>query len=260
MARIQTLEQFRDYIKLKSGSPILQMEMTNTQIDQCIEDAVDYFCRYAYEEGSFLDYAILRLTSGVDEIPMTSAYDLRTNSYLTNVMDVYDFVVATGMDGINVMFSPTNILLYNEWVVRGNYPGGVGTLPDTGLTMSNYYTSMGYLKEIQNTFSKRYTINFLPGREVFKIVPTPSQDMTGVLQYYRRENAEFLYNHVHVKKLAVAKCQQLWSRFNIGMYDVTLPDGNRINYEAIFNMAREDEEKVMESIRLEAPPVDIMFG
>lgn len=260
MARIQTLEQFRDYVKLMCGMPVIQLEVDDMQIDQIIEDSIDIMCRYLYEEATYLDYAVVTLSAGVQEIPTSAVFDSRAGRYLTNVHDVYDFNVSFGLDGINTMFSPTNILLYDQYVNKGNYPGGPGGGYDTGMTMTNYHIAMGYLKEIQNTFSKRYTINYLPASDIFQVIPTPAQDLVGVLSFYRRETTENLYNHILMKQLVVAKTKKIWGGLNIGKYAATLPDGTTINYRDIYEQGKEEEEKILDRIDNEGAPCDFFIA
>jgi len=259
MARIRTLPQFRDYIKLNVGMPILNLEMTDPQIDQIIEDTVDIFCRYMYDEGAYMDYAIIRIPAGTNELPMGEVYDMKSGTYLSNIQDVYDFNLSFGAGGINTMFSPTNILLHDQYVNKGNYPGGTGSSPNVGLTMADYTISMTYLEEISNTFGKHYTVNWLPASEILQIVPTPNKDLVGVLMFYRREQTEYLYNHVHVKKLAIAKVKKLWSLI-LGKYNPVMPDGSTINYDNIYNQGKEEETEVMEAIRSESSPIDFFIA
>jgi hypothetical protein len=48
VAIINTLPAYRDYIKLRLGSPVINVELANEQIDQIIEDSVQDFHRYTY--------------------------------------------------------------------------------------------------------------------------------------------------------------------------------------------------------------------
>ncbi len=260
MAKIQTLAQFRDYVKKMCGMPVINMEVTDDQIDQIIEDSVDYFCRYMYDEGSYMDYAIITFSAGQTEVPMTSAYDERTGQYLSNIQDIYDFNVSMGYDGINTMFSPTHVLLHDQYVNKGNYPGGPSGGIDTGLSLTNYQISMMYLDEISNAFGKMYTLNWLPARESIQIVPTPNQNITGVISFYRRETTEYLYNHIHLKKLVVGRVKKLWGGLNLGKYNATLPDGITINYDNIYNQGKEEEQEAIESIRSESSPIDFFIA
>ena len=64
MAVIRTIEQMRDYIKLRLGMPIVNVEVTDTQMDQIIEDSIQDFHRYNYDEATFMDYAIVTFSAG----------------------------------------------------------------------------------------------------------------------------------------------------------------------------------------------------
>jgi hypothetical protein len=62
-----------------------------------------------------------------------------------------------------------------------------------------------------------------------------------------------------VKKLVVARAKVLWG-MQIGKYSMAMPDGSSINGFEIMNKGYEEEEKVMENIRLESEPCDFFHG
>ena len=264
MAKIVTLQQFKYYVKLRLGMPIVNLEVSDSQIEQIIEDCLDIFCRYMYEEGSYMDYAILNVSACQSEIPLSAAFDQRTGQNLTNIQDIYDYSLSFAADGINTLFSPTHVLLYDQFVNKGDYPGGPGTgvgviAGNTGLTLTNYQISMMYLKDIEMMFGKYYRISYINGLDVLKIVPTPVQNLTGVLMFYRRQMAVNLYNHPLVKRLVLAKTKQQWGN-NLGKYNATLPNGTTINYDRLIQQGLDEEEKVMDDIRSEGAPIDFYIA
>lgn len=262
MAKIQTLEQMRDYVKLMCGAPVVQIEVDDLQIDQCIEDSINILCRYLYNEASFFDYAIITIPSGTTKFHTSAMIDNRTGQVVENVQDIYDFQTSLSLGSINTMFSPANILLYEQYVTRSGYPGGshYGSGDGGMMVLSNYEISMSYLKEVENRFTRKYVLDLLPGSEMIIVNPTPKQDITGVLSLYKRETSEYLYNHVLLKKLVVSKVKQIWGGLTVGKYDVQLPDGARINYSNIYDQGVREEEKVMEEIKSEGSPVDFYIA
>ena len=65
--KIVTEDQFVEYLKLRLGAPVLNVEMTDDQFKQVIWDTIEDFRRYNYDEGSHTDYAIITLTAGQTE-------------------------------------------------------------------------------------------------------------------------------------------------------------------------------------------------
>jgi hypothetical protein len=252
MSKISTLQQFRSYILTKLGSPVINVEIDqSTQLNQVIEDSVQDFCRYNYGDASYLDYYIFSAMSGVSEYSMSSE----------NIEGVFDMSLSLGIDGINTLFSPSNSLLYSDFVRQGSIfsdSGGFGASP--GLILTTYTTAMEYLEQIRQTFGKMYTVRWLSGREKFLITPTPTDDLIGVIYLYRRETAENLYNHPLLKKLCVARAKIQWGT-NLKKYNVELPEGSvTINGSDIYQEGIDQEKEVLDQIKSESEPIDIIMG
>lgn len=254
MAKITSLLEMKNYVLTQLGFPVVNVEISDVQLEQAIYDTIQDFCRYNYDEGTYRDYFILQCTPGQSDYPLSSTRDYTTSALLSDVEFVWDFAVSFGFDGINTLFSPAHVLLYDQYVNQGAYPGGPGT-GGGGLMLANYYTSMQYLDIINEMFGKMYTADYLPGREVIRITPTPDQYVLGVLTVFRREQSNFLYNNPLVKKLATARAGVRWGR-NLSKYSGSLPDGLTINGEAIVSEYKEEEEKWFERIFDESSPPD----
>lgn len=256
MAKISTLAEMKMYVLTQLGYPVINIEISDIQLEQAIYDVCQDFCRYNYDEGTYRDYFMLQCSPGVQDYPLSSTYDYSTSALLDNVEFVWDFSVSFGFDGINTLFSPAHVLLYDQYVNQGAYPGGPGT-GGGGLILSNYYSSMSYLDTVNEMFGKMYSVDYLPGREVIRITPTPDTAVIGVLTVWRRENSNYLYNNPLVKKLAIARAGIRWGR-NLSKYGGPMPDGLTINADAIISEYKELEEKMMNAIWDESTPPDFL--
>lgn len=243
---ITTLEEMRDYIKLMLGFPTINVELKNEQIFQVIWDSAQIFWRYGYDESNYRDYAILTTTSGTDEYSLSGQ----------DIINVVDFDFSFGIDGINTLFSPTHTLLYKDWVVEGNYPGGPNS---GGMVLTGWTIGMNYLEEIRNTFGKMYTCYYRPNSQTVKIFPTPKENMTGILIVYKKESLANLYNHILFKELSVAKAKKLWG-FLLDKTNMQFPGGGTVNGAKIEAAGKEEEEKAIEKIKGESSPIDFMVG
>jgi hypothetical protein len=240
MARITNITDFKNYLKSMLGSPVITVELSEAQYENIIYDTIQDFQRYNYNEGSYKDYIVIDLSAG------QMYYDLSG----TNVEGIIDLYLSVGSQGnINVLFSPVNMLL------GGN--AGVMNLMQYG--MADYYSAMMYLREITNTFSVKYNLNYNPTQERLTVTPTPEEAMRGMLEVYKRETSENLYNHTLVKKLALARCKVLWGR-NIGKFAITLPGGGTMNGSEIRSEGEAEEEKLMNDISNESEPIDFFCG
>jgi len=252
----------KDYIKIMLGYPVVNVELADVNLEQIIEDSCQTFSRYVYEDGSYTDYITFTTSAGVADYYTSAIWNPATKSYLDNVQDVYDFSVAVGLDGINIMFTPTHILLHDQFVTQGAYPGGsMGALGvNDGLTLTNYTIAQMYIKEIDRLFGKQFRAKFIPGKEVIKIIPTPQDRYTGVLIVHRKLEDMYLYNHPIVKRLCTGKSKMLWGRFVMGKYGGTLPDGLTLNGDGIYDDGKQEYDKALEDCTKETEPPMFMVG
>jgi len=259
MAEITDLDGMKNYVLTMLGYPVINIELSDAQLEQCIEDSVMDFQRYNYDEGSYRDFFIFQTSANVSDYAVSSVTDYTTGETLDNVQHIWDFSVSFGMDGINTLFSPAHILLYNQYVEQGSYPGGPGYGSPGGLVLTTYQTAMIYLDMINEMFGKMYSVDYLPGRQVIRISPTPSSAVIGVLILWRKEYAHYLYNNPLVKKLALARAKKRWGS-NLNKYTGTLPDGLNINAQAIIDEGKEEEEKWLERMFDESEPPDFIVA
>lgn len=262
MAKITTLAGMKTYVKTMLGYPAINVELPDSTFNQVIEDACQTFARYNEGEGSYKDYVVFSTSAGQQDYPVSAIFNPATQSYIDNVQSVYDFSVAVGLDGINIMFTPSHILLHDQYVTQGAYPGGsMGALGvNDGLTLTNYVTSQMYIKEISNMFGKMYKIIYIPGKDVLRVSPVPNDKYTGVLALNRRSADVELYNHPIVKRLATGKCMQIWGGLVLNKYNGTLPDGMTINGAGIYEMGTKMYDAAEESCWRESAPSGFIFG
>jgi len=239
MARITTLAGMETYVLTKLGSPVIQIELSQGQLDQAIEDSVQYFQTHHTGEGNYRNYFGLSITNGV------SAYDVADR----NIEATIDTSLTFGENGINVLFSSTHSLLYEDWVIHGGYPGGPagGAYLDSGMALAGYEVAIQYLEDIKDFFNRVYHAQYSSARREILITPTPTATGILLVECFSRETAENLYNNEMVKALSVAEAKIQWGQ-NLRKYNMTLPSGGTINWSEILAEGREDKERLMERI------------
>ena len=244
MALITNEAEFIDYLKIMMGNPVTNVEVADVQFSTCIYDSVQQFQRYNYGEGNVRDALFINLSAGV------SAYQLPDN-----IDSIIDIQLSRAQNSINTLFSPQHTLLYGDWI-RGSYPSGPGDGGAAGLggamNMGNYFIQMTYLKEIEDTFTRKYICDLNPNTKIVNIKPTPNIDTLGVVFVHKKEDAINLYNNVLVKKLALAKARQLhaWALIK---YNLSLPGSGTIGGgNDLMARAVQDEKDTLEDMRLES--------
>lgn len=252
MARITTEEEFISYIKRMLGNPVINVEVADSNVSDCIYDAVQQFQRYNYGEGNIRDAIVLNLSAGVSRYNM-SAY---------NIDSVIDVKLSQGTNGISTLFTPQHHLLYQDWV-NGGYPGGGGgggaAALGGGMVLGNYVVQMTYLAEIEELFTRKYVADFHEASGMMNIRPTPNLDTVGLIFVYRKETAELLYNHPLVKQLAIAKVKKIWGR-NLGKTIIQIPGGGTFSGNEIKQEGIDEEKQTLEDMRLESDPLIMFVG
>jgi hypothetical protein len=253
MAKITNIVQMRDYIKTRLGWPVINVEVADIQFDQIIEDSAQDFNFLNYGEAAQIDYMLFSTSANVAEYSFSGQ----------NIAEIYDISISLPQDGINTMFTPTHMLLYEQFMTQGgSMPGAnnrMGGQSDSGIVLGGYDIAMMYLKEIKQHFGKMYSVRWNPNTESLRIFPTPTEAGTGLLYMYRKEWPENLYNHPLMKKLCVARGKMQWG-IHLKKYNVTLPDGMGITGTEMYSDGMAEEEKILDDIRLMSAPVDFFIG
>lgn len=253
MARITTLTDFRNYLKLTLGQPVILVEIADEQYDQIIEDSVQDFQRYTYGEATYRDVLTIAISAG------TSAYQLDPE-----VIDsVFDISLSHTMGDINQLFSPQHTLLYNDFINGsvlgiGGAAGGSAGLGGA-MSLASYDTAMIYLKEIEDHFARKYTADFNPNSGILRVWPTPNENSVALLQLFKKETAVNLYNNPLLKKLARARCMIQWA-YHLGKYSTQLAGSSTINYSMFLEKGEKDEAAALEAIRMESEPPIFLCG
>lgn len=238
----------RVYILRQLGYPVINIEVSDDQLMDIVYDTVQEVQRYLIDEGAYRDYIIFTTSANVANYPVANMVDGTGNSLSAlDLAGIYDFTVSFGMDGINTLFSPTHILLYNQYVEQGSYPGGPSTGSTGGLVLADYQIAMMYLDSINEMFGKYYVASWNDGLKSIYISPTPNMALTGVLNVYRKQMAINIYNNPLFKKLVVAKVKMMWGS-NLKKYSLTMPDGMSINGSEIYQEGKEDWDKWFERL------------
>jgi hypothetical protein len=247
---INSLSDMTIYIKRQLGWPVVNVEVADEQFDQIIEDSIQILHRYMYGDATYRDVLSIQLSANV------SAYQL--DSSIDSILEI----ASNSNNKINQLFTPQHTILYNQ-VQNGSLFGGAGngtTQNQGGATvMANYNIAMIYLKEISDFFEKKYTCSYNSNNNIMRVWPTPEETTVGMLTVWKKTDAIDLYNHVHMKKLCVAKTMRLWGRI-LGKNIINLPGGGTIDGRLMLEEGKEQELEVMDTIRMETESPVFVVG
>jgi len=245
---ITSLSDFRGYIKRQLGSPVLCVEIDDSQLNDVIYDSIQISVRYLYGEAAYKDYVAISLSAG------TSAYNLSAVDG-DCIEDVIDMEMTSMTGSLNSLFSLKNYAaadIFSQNLHDGSNWG-------QGMNLANFQSTLIYADEVNMALGRTYRTDYQSPSQILRIIPTPDENGVGLLQVYRKEKTLNLYNHILIKNLAVAKSMKLWG-LHLKKYQMTMPGGGTINGESIYQDGVREEEKAMEALKFESSPPDFFIG
>ncbi len=218
-----TLKNFRKYILRKLGSPVINVEIDDSQIDDAIDDAVQLFYESHYD-GVNLGYIFLSVTADEQDYTLDSK--------------IHDVIKILGSDSYNYADDP---LLIKESFQYGYYF-------DNDLISTEIWR-----QNIQNTrdyYNREILFDFNSASKHLHLLVNPEVDVSYALKVYRSElDLEDIYNDRWLKQYAVALAKKQWGGLNIGKYSgAALPGGATFNYSDILAQAEGEIEKLEEQL------------
>jgi len=278
MAKPGTRQELIDYALRKLGAPVLEINVADEQIDDLVDDTIQYFNERHYDgvERMYLKYKISQEdidrgkasgTTGVGIVTTTGTSTITgtatTFSFYenSNYIQVPDSVI--GIENIfkfdtsaisGGMFS----IKYQMFLNDLHYFGSVELL--------QYAMTKSYLEDIDHilTTDKQVRFNKRQNRLYLDIDwKAQKKDTYLVIECYRAlDPASFsqIYNDSFVKKYLAASLKKQWGQNLIKFQGVKLPGGTELNGRQLY----EDGERELEDIKqrmfseYEMPPLDLI--
>ena len=278
MAKPGTRQELIDYTLRKLGAPVLEINVADEQIDDLVDDTIQYFNERHYDgvERMYLKYKISQEdidrgkasgTTGVGIVTTTGTSTITgtatTFSFYenSNYIQVPDSVI--GIENIfkfdtsaisGGMFS----IKYQMFLNDLHYFGSVELL--------QYAMTKSYLEDIDHilTTDKQVRFNKRQNRLYLDIDwKEQKKDTYLVIECYRAlDPVSFsqIYNDSFVKKYLTASLKKQWGQNLIKFQGVKLPGGTELNGRQLY----EDGERELEDIKqrmfseYEMPPLDLI--
>lgn len=220
---IDTREKLREYVYSKLGKPLIQVEITDSQMDYIIDEVIQKFCDFSYD-GELVQYLKFNcqgrgeylLSPEVEEVTQINQSGLFYSGY-----DVNGYV---DQNLSNFILSTTGASL--SYLV---------TLSATrSLTSKFFGNSVNFEYN-----SHRHSINIL-------------QDFYGpllvecYLKYIPKERDK-IYDHQWIKAMCVAQAKVQWGG-NVGKYSQVLIGGASVNFDRIISEGKEEIQLLNEEL------------
>lgn len=274
MAKPSTRQGLIDYCLRQLGAPVLEINVADEQIDDLVDDAIQYFNERHYDgvEKMYLKYKITqedidrgraKNTDGVGIVTTTGSSSGTTfNFYETsNYIQVPDSVI--GIEKIfkfdtssisGGMFSIKYQLFLNDLYYFNS------------VELLQYAMVKTYLEDIDHllTTDKQVRFNKRQNRLYLDIDwGSESADNWLILECYRAlDPVDFskVYNDSFVKKYLTALIKRQWGQNLIKFQGVKLPGGIELNGRQIYDDAERELQDIKQRMTLEyeMPPLDMI--
>ncbi len=277
MAQPASRQELRDYCLRQLGAPVLEINLDDDQIDDAIDDALQYFrerhfngAEKMYLKHEFTDDDVTRFTTA-NETVTTAAPDAATWENRKNYLEIPEHVFGISkVYGISSNFVRNSLFgLNNQYYLMDlfSYTSGTG-LAFGGVDMVNYYMVKQHFETIDmiiNTGSLvQFRFNTRQDRLYIDIDPNRvTKDQWLLIECYRAlDPSTFteVFNDLFVKKYATALMKRSWGQNLIKFNGVTLPGGVSMNGRQLYDDALGEIAALMEDSisTYELPPLDMI--
>lgn len=233
MAQPTSRAEFKDYCLRKLGFPVIQINLSDEQIEDRIDEAIDFYRDYHYD-GSQLVYLKHQLTqTEIDQgwIPV--------DTNLLGITRIFDF--SSSVSGGSGMFNV-------------NYQFVLNNVNDiTGYSVQNYYMSMSHLQFLQEILVGKPMIRY--NRRIDKLYIDVDKGQMHEGMYLILEAYDIIDPDVYsdfwkdrwLQNYATVLIKENWGSA-ITKYDgMQMVGGTTFNGQQILSEAREDRQRMEEN-------------
>lgn len=235
MKRILTLNDMRLYIKEELGYPQLNVELTDTQLDHCIEKAVQMFSNVAYD-GEILKYI---------KFDCQGQGNYFVDPQIEEIIQICQSGIFVGSD-LNGLIDQN----------LSNY-----ILSTNGVALSYLVTLSSTRSLVDRYFGMSVNFEFNSHKGVLSIL----QNFKGPLLIEARckyipDEYDKIYDQEWVKAMSVAQARLMQSVVT-GKYNGSLINGAQINYSDIRSLAESEIERLKEELMMKwSEPSVVIVG
>ena len=225
MARITSKSMLIDYIKSTLGAPIIKVDVTDTQIENIIDNAVQKFTEYAY---GTLEAAVVIQLNGKGEYAMPDT--------MTNLLKLSKGGTSN-LTNFNANFGSGYVPnIWSQQYFSGSLTGDI--IPAIiGISTT---TAM-----LEKYFGDDIVYNFNPHRKILQVLEAFEGPAVLYYQYeyLADEQNDLIYNHEWIKEYTVAQTRYQWGN-NTGKIDREIVGGGKINYNDMKSEATAEIERL----------------
>ena len=280
MAKPTTKQELKDFCLRKLGAPVLEINVSDEQVDDAYDDALQLFQERCYNgiERMYLKYQITSddLTRGQAEntngvgIVTTTATSTSISGYGTTTSNWYEtsnFIqVPDSVVGVEKIFKfDTSTISGGMFSIK--YQLFLNDLYQfNSVNLLQYSMTKTYLEDIDFLLTTDKQIRFNQRQDRLYLDIDWGEEEAGnwiILDCYRAlDPVSFtgVFNDPFLKKYLTALIKRQWGQNLIKFQGVKLPGGIELNGRQIYDDAEKDIEEIVSkmSSEYETPPLDMI--
>ena len=281
MAQPSSRQDLIDYCKRKLGAPVLEINVADEQIDDLVDDAIQYFHERHFDgvTQTFLKYKLTQedidrgrsrggdndavgivtttASSTIDGSSVTFSFEENSN-YLQVPPSVIGITKIFQFDGANTVTNNMFSVKYQMFLNDVYYWGTTETL--------TYAMTKTYLEDLNFLLSTQKQIRFNQRQDRLYLDidwGSMTKDNYIIIDCFRTlDPNDFtrVYNDSFLKLYLTALIKRQWGQNLIKFQGVKLPGGIELNGRQIYDDAQKEIDEIMErmSNTYELPPMDMI--
>jgi len=231
MAQPTTREEFKDYCLRKLGAPVIQINLSDEQIEDRIDEAIDFYRDYHYDGSQLVYLKHIIAQEEIDQgwVPVDSNL-----LGVTRIFDLSSSSTAGGMFNANYQFALNNA----SQIANFDLPG--------------YYSSMQHLALIQEILVGKPLIRY--NRRIDKLYIDVNKAALVAGEYIIIEGYDIIDPDVYsdfwkdrwLQNYASTLIKENWGSVLTKFPDMQLMGGMSFNGSQIYSDAREERKEMEE--------------
>ncbi len=280
MAKPSTRQGLIDFCKRRLGAPVLEINVDDDQIDDLVDDALQYFNERHFDgvERMFLKYEVSQADIDRGTAKNTSGVGIVTTTATSTNVDGLGTVTSNWYENSNFIQVPDSVIGI-ERIFKfdaSSISGGMFSIKYQLMLNDLYYFNSVELMQYAMVKSYLEDIDFLltPDKQVrynkrqdrlYIDIDWGSQSVGNffVIDCYRAlDPASFtgVYNDSFLKKYLTSTIKKQWGQNLIKFKGVKLPGGLELNGREMYDDAEKELEDLKQRMTLEyeVPPLDLI--
>ena len=257
MAKPASREQLKEYSLRRLGSPVIEINVDDSQLEDRLDDALQFFAEYHFDgvERLYYKYQVTQADIDANKTDLNAGYISLDgiDKNIISVIQLYQFSEST----VNMFDVRYQMALNDFYGIRT----GMGNI-------ANYDITKRHLSLIQQMLDPEKMIRFSRVKNRLYIDMNWDEDITAgdyvVFECYSVIDPEAygeIYNDILLKKYYTASVKRQWGS-NLSKFEgIQLPGGVQFNGTQLFEQAQTELEKIEEEVQLRYElPIDFNVG